>query len=108
MKKQPYYRFFDSDEKTRNAIECFLHIKMNPLFKQFISTCPKLSEQKEKSNYEPQKTCGLRYDVPGINRNSRAESSADERNPCHRQGHQPAPREGRSRRSRRVLAGKFP
>ena len=51
MKKQPYYRFFDSDEKTRNAIECFLHIKMNPLFKQFY---------RKVGSFLPSKPCKIR------------------------------------------------
>ena len=62
----------------------------------------------ERRGYERQKTCGLRHDVPGIGRNSCTESSADGRNLCHRQGHQPAPGEGRGGRSRRILAGKVP
>ena len=51
MKKQPYYSFFDSDEKTRNAIECFLHIKMNPLFKQFY---------RKVGSFLPSKPCKIR------------------------------------------------
>ena len=32
----------------------------------------------ERRNHERQKTCGLRHDIPGIDRNSRAKSSADD------------------------------
>ena len=58
--------------------------------------------------HERQKTCGLRHNASGIDRNSCAESSADGRSVCHRQRHQPASREGRGGRCRRIFASEFP
>ena len=62
----------------------------------------------ERRSHERQETCGLRHNVPGIDRNSRAESSADGRSVRHRQGHQSASGEGRSGYGCRFFAGEFP
>lgn len=62
----------------------------------------------ERRSHERQKTCRLRHDVPGIDCNSCAKSFANGRSVRHWQGYQPTLGEGRSGRSRRVFADKFP
>ena len=46
-------------------------------YKQGETTEYLMRTSAERRSYEHQKTCGLRYDVPGIDRNSYAESSAN-------------------------------
>ena len=62
----------------------------------------------ERRSHERQKTCGLRCDVPRIERNSRAESSADGRNLRHRQDYQPASEKGTAVMAAEFLQANFP